>query len=376
MTRPLQVVIAPDSFKGTVAAPAAAAAIARGWGQLRPHDRLDLRPQADGGEGTLDAIAGALPAAVYHPVGPVTGPDGRAVEAGWLELPDGSAVVELAQCSGITLLDEPDPLGATTRGLGELISRLPTRTLPAIIIALGGSASTDGGTGALAALGLGLLDSSGAVLPDGGGSLDALVTIDRSALRALPRITLLTDVRSPLLGPTGAARVFAPQKGASPTEVMLLERGLARLADRLGAEPSAPGMGAAGGTAFGFAAVYGAAVASGAAHVSALTGLDHALLHADLLITGEGRFDSQSMTGKVTGTALAAAEAAGAGRAVIAGSVELSADVWAASLSEMAGSAAAAMQNAEHWLEQAGRRAAAQLPAGLSGPRAPSAPAR
>jgi glycerate 2-kinase len=369
MTDPLRVVIAPDSFKGTLTAAAAARAIARGWAERRPHDQLDLRPQADGGEGTLDAIAEAVPAASRRSGGTVSGPDGRPIDAVWLQLPDGTAVVELAQCSGLTLLDDLDPLGASTDGLGQLIAGLAERPLPALIIALGGSASTDGGAGALAALGLGLSDSTGAPLPRGGGSLHALAAVDRSAMTHLPPITLLTDVHSPLLGPTGAAAVFAPQKGASAADVMLLERGLARWAQHVAGAPEGAGMGAAGGTAFGFAALYGARVTAGARYVSVITGLDEAIRSADVLVTGEGRFDSQSLTGKVTGTAIAAADAAGVATAVIAGSIDLDSPVWSTSLTRLASSSVQAMRDPERWLEQAGRHAADEVPATISGRR-------
>ncbi|HEY9497934.1 MAG TPA: glycerate kinase, partial [Terrimesophilobacter sp.] len=153
MDTPLSVIIAPDSFKGSATARDAAAAIGRGWAEVRPHDRLTLLPQADGGEGTLDAVAAAIPGAVLHEVGPVVGPDGRPTTGAWLELPGRVAVVELAQCSGLPLMKALDPLGATTRGLGQVIHHALDAGMTSLVIGLGGSASTDGGAGALAALG-------------------------------------------------------------------------------------------------------------------------------------------------------------------------------------------------------------------------------
>ena len=308
------VVIAPDSFKGTVSARVAAEALAAGWRDVAPNDRVRILPQADGGEGTLDVIAAAVPAAIRRAAAQVTGPDGRAVTVEWLQLPGGDAVVELAQCCGLPLMAVPDALGATTRGLGEVIAAALDAGAGRLTIALGGSASTDGGTGALAALGLRLRSAAGGDLPDGGGALRDLVAVDRDALRPAPQVgaLLLTDVTAPLLGPRGAAAVFGPQKGASPAQVRMLDDGLARLATLLGGDPAAPGAGAAGGAAFGFAAVWGAGIVSGADHVAELTGLPAALAAADVVLTGEGRFDAQSLSGKVVGRILDTATASGA----------------------------------------------------------------
>ncbi|GMA93707.1 hypothetical protein GCM10025881_05310 [Pseudolysinimonas kribbensis] len=181
-----RIVIAPDSFKGSLDAAPVADAIAAGWRSVRPDDELVLLPQADGGEGTLDAVASAVPLARVRDAGPVTGPDGRPVEGHWLLLPDGTAVIELAQPSGLPLMAALDPLGATTRGLGEVIGRALDEAPARLVIGLGGSASTDGGAGALAALGLGLLDEAGVAIPDGGGALAQLARIDRSGLRPAP----------------------------------------------------------------------------------------------------------------------------------------------------------------------------------------------
>jgi glycerate kinase len=335
----MRVVVAPDSFKGSISARDAAAAIAQGWETARPDDELVLLPQADGGEGTLDAFAAAIPAAVAHTVSRVTGPDGRPVDATWLELPDGTAVVELAQSSGLVLLRSPDAVGATTRGLGEVIADALDAGARSLLVGLGGSASTDGGAGALAALG-------GHRPPPGG-------------------VVLLTDVTAPLLGPTGAATVFAPQKGATPADVALLEERMRAWAARFpGADPARPGTGAAGGTAFGFFAAWGARIEPGAAAIADLTGLTDALVDADVLVTGEGRFDATSLTGKVVGHALRAAEAATVTRViVIAGQVALDVPGGAGgstaslSLATLAGSTDSALADPATWLRRAGEAA-------------------
>lgn len=318
---PFRVVVAPDSFKGSVAAGDAATALAAGWRDVRPGDAVTELPQADGGEGTLDAIARAVPGSELVAVGPVGGPDGRPLPGDWLRLPDGTAVLELARSSGLPLLVAPDPLEATTRGLGEVIAAALDAGATRLVIGLGGSASTDGGAGALAALGLRLRDARRHPLADGGGALADLAAVDRTALRATPRggVRLLTDVDAPLLGPGGGAAVFGPQKGATPDHIRRLEAGLGRLADLLGGEPDAPGAGAAGGAGFGLAA-WGGRIEPGAAAIAALTGLPDAVAAADLVITGEGRFDATSLAGKATGNVLALAARHGVRAAVVAGS--------------------------------------------------------
>ncbi|MDM4763954.1 glycerate kinase [Galbitalea sp. SE-J8] len=361
----MRIVVAPDSFKGTIGATDAASAIADGWRRVRPDDVLELLPQADGGEGTLDAVRAAVPAAVLRRGPAVTGPDGRPVPSTWLALPDGTALVELAAVSGLPLLREPDSLGATTRGLGETIAAALDDGATALWIALGGSASTDGGAGALSALGLRITDAAGDELPDGGGALARVARVDRSGLRAAPAggIRLLSDVRSPLLGPRGAAAVFGPQKGATPQQVRVLDAGLARFASRLGPGADAPGAGAAGGTGYGFIAAWGAEPRSGADAVAELTGLPAAIERADLVITGEGRADATSLEGKVVGRVLERAVASGTPALVIAGAGALDPHPSIA-LVEIAGSVEAALADPARWLRAAGQRAAGQRAAG------------
>jgi glycerate kinase len=356
----MSLVIAPDSFKGSLAAAAAAAAIAEGWSEVRPADSIALLPQADGGEGTLNAIESAIPDAVRHRVERVTGPAGQPTSATWLSLPDGSAVVELAESSGLPLMSAPDALGATTRGLGQVIRAALETGASSLVIALGGSASTDGAAGALQALGMRMLRADGSDIGSGGVGLATLRSIDTAQLTSPPSggVVLLTDVDAPLLGARGAAAAFGPQKGATPAEVAQLEQGLALLAELLGGDPAEPGSGAAGGTAYGFSAVWGATTRPGAAWVAKLTGLTAAVQAADVVITGEGRFDSTSLGGKVVGNVLAMT---GAGRVgIVAGSVAAPppAGAWALSLTDLAGSAEVAMADPERWLREAGREAA------------------
>jgi glycerate kinase len=374
----LHVVIAPDSFKGTATAAEAAAAIAAGWLSVRSSDVVRLLPQADGGEGTVDVIAAVQPQARRHRVEGLTGPDGRKVSADWLELPDGTAVVDLASVCGLPLMIAPDALGASTRGLGELIRAAVTAGANSLVVGLGGSASTDGGAGALMALGLTLSDAHGAPLKDGGNALSALAHLDRSDLIPPPLggVTLLSDVTAPLLGPRGAAAVFGPQKGASLTDVGALDSALTVFAKFLGGDPTIAGSGAAGGTAFGLSVGWGATISSGAERIAEMTGLGEAIAEADIVITGEGRYDFQSLLGKSVGHTLRlvdesrsfAPESRHRPQAwVIAG--DIASDIASTvatpgaiahtlSLSVIAGSTAAASANPLHWLREAGIRAA------------------
>ncbi|WP_084100734.1 glycerate kinase [Demequina sp. NBRC 110051] len=367
----MRVVVAPDSFKGTADAATVAAAIADGWRTVRPADVAPL-PMADGGEGTLDALA-AAPDARRHLV-TVTGPDGREVEAAWLELPgpDGPVgVVELASTSGIILIDELAPLTAHTRGFGQAIAAALDAGVHSLLLAIGSSCSTDGGAGALAALGARLLDTDGSPVADGGGGLASLQALDLSGLRSLPPggARVLSDVTSPLIGPAGAAAVFGPQKGAGPEDVVRLDAALANLA-RVAAEagrdadPTAPGAGAAGGTGFGLA-LWGATLGSGAAAVADAVGLDAALAGADLMVTGEGAYDGQSDAGKVVSEVRRRAAAAHVPVALVAGRVDAPTDAFASavSLTELAGSGEAAMAQTLRWAREAGAELARRLPA-------------
>ncbi|MBF4462933.1 MULTISPECIES: glycerate kinase [unclassified Rathayibacter] len=369
---PRRVVVAPDSFKGSARAVDVAEALAAGWREVRPDDELVLVPMADGGEGTVDAFAVAFPGARRHLV-TVPGPDDRPVEAAWLMLPDATAVVELASASGLSLLDPLRPLTAHTRGFGRAIADALDAGARALLLAIGGSSSTDGGVGALRELGARFVTVSGRELGDGGGALRALAAVDLRGMRPLPPggARILSDVTSPLLGDVGAARVFGPQKGASPDDVLRLEDGLRHLAAHLDADPEAAGAGAAGGTGFGLLA-WGARLSLGSAAVAEALGLAAAVAGADVVVTGEGRFDEQSQAGKVPSSVLALAEAAGAWAYLVAGSLEAPPTGFAvsASLAEAAGSVAAAMAEPLPALRAVGARLALATPSSRVGGRA------
>lgn len=365
MTRP--VVVALDSFKGTIAAADAAAALRDGWRSVRPDDEVRLLPMADGGEGTLDAFAAAVPGARRMPV-VVDGPDGARVEASWLLLPPtgrdphGTAVVELAGTSGIELLGTPPrlrALDAHTRGFGQAIAAALAHGVSRLVLGIGSSASTDGGTGMLTALGAGFLDAAARPIPPGGRGLAAVSTADLSGLPRLPEggVDVLTDVTNPLLGPRGAAAVFGPQKGASPDDVGALDAGLARLAGLVAVDPATPGAGAAGGTGFGLLA-WGAKLVPGAAAVAELIGLPDAVAAASLVVTGEGSYDGQSAAGKVPDLVERISAAAGVPLALVAGRIapDVPLDGFAASVSltDLAGSSDAAMRDPRRWLVAAG----------------------
>jgi glycerate kinase len=400
----VRVLIAPDSFKGTLGAAAAAAALAEGWLSVRPEDQVTRLPLADGGEGTLEVLAATVSGARWHRA-KVTGPRGARVIASWLELPGGgdgtprgspgrgqnsaaglptdrpapaqvgTAVVELARASGLPLLARPEPMGAQTTGLGELLGRALDAGVGRILVGLGGSASTDGGTGALAALGARFLDAAGNPLPPGGGALAHLARADLSGLRAPPAggVTCLTDVTAPLLGPGGAAAVFGPQKGASKTDIAVLEAALARWAaltvSATGSDVAGmPGAGAAGGTGFAALAYLGARLVPGAQLLLDLTDFDAALPGADLVITGEGSLDRQTLGGKAPIGVARAAAARGVPVVAVAGRVELTAAELASAgftgahaLSDLEPDQAASMARTVGLLAEIGARIARDL---------------
>jgi glycerate kinase len=310
----MRVLIAPDCFGGTLTAPEAAEAIAAGWRGGAPDDELTLCPLADGGPGFVEVLHSALGGHLHHRS--VAGPLGASVDAVWLEH-DGTAYIECAQACGLTLVpaDKRDALAANTIGVGELISHALESKVHTIVVGLGGSGSTDGGAGMFRALGAIAVDSDGEPLAPGGGPL---VDADRLEGRVdLGDVTLIaaSDVENPLLGKEGAPRVFGPQKGADDLAVRRLERSLTRWADLLGEVAGRDirgeqGAGAAGGLGAALIAL-GATVESGAGVVRRLTGLDSALDDAQLVVTGEGSFDFQSLRGKlVTRVSGAAAERA------------------------------------------------------------------
>ncbi len=301
----MRVVVAPDSFKGSMTSPEAARAMALGVADAGDHDVLEV-PLADGGEGTLDALLRA--AGGTRETVRVRGPLGeeRAAELGYL--PDGTAVVEMARASGLELIPphRRDPLVTTTCGTGELILHAIRRGARRVLVALGGSGTVDGGAGAATALGFRLLDARGEDIPPGGRGLLALSEIDDSGVPPAVReveVLVACDVDNPLLGERGAARVFGPQKGASPEALRLLEEGLGRLAELLrryaGRDVAdLPGAGAAGGLGAGLAGLLGARLLPGIELILDAVDFDRLLVGADLLLTGEGRIDAQTLYGK------------------------------------------------------------------------------
>lgn len=356
-----RVVVAVDSFKGSIGAAAAARALAEGLASTAPAAEVELRPMADGGEGTLEAFSAAT-GARRMPVA-VRGPDGAPVSAQWLllERADGdTGVVELASTSGLELLGERRlPWTADTYGFGQAIAAALAHGVDRLVLGIGSSASTDGGAGMLAALGARLLDAHGAPLLPGAAGLDSIATVDLGPCAPPPSggAIVLTDVTNPLLGARGAAAVFGPQKGLDERGIARADRALARFATLLATDPGQPGTGAAGGTGFALRA-WGAELVPGAAAVAELIGLGAAIEHADLVVTGEGSYDRQSLDGKVPGFVLAAARDAGVPVALVAGRIDPAADrapfSSAISLTELAGSGAAAMAAPAAWLRQAG----------------------
>lgn len=356
MTR---VLIAPDSFKGTLDARRVAAALAEGWQAVRPDDEVVQLPQADGGEGTLDAVA-ATGAGTVHRV-TVDLPTGSH-RARWWSGDDGTALIELAECCGLPMVGREHPLTASTRAVGQAVAAALDNGATRLRIAIGGSASTDGGAGCLAELGLTIATATGEAVADGGGPLGTAAALDAAGLRPVPAggVELLCDVTAPLFGPDGAAYVFGPQKGATPIQVEQLDRSLRHWHALVGGDAAAPGAGAAGGIAYGLASLWSARLVPGAAAVGQLTGLADAVATSHVVITGEGSFDAQSLTGKTPGHVLDLA--ADRTKIVVAGrvSVDLPA-ITPYGLIDLAGSTTAAMTDPRRWLVEAGRRAAREL---------------
>lgn len=291
----MRILIAPDKFKGTLSAPAAALAIAEGVRAIHPADAVSLCPVADGGEGTLatllDAIGGTR---VFVSVSDPWGVRSRLPVA---LLDDGSACIESATAAG-------DPLRADSHGVGQALVEVATMAASArVLVGIGGTASTDGGTGLARALGWSFRDARGQELAPGGGALRDLDRIVPPESRVSVDVVGLCDVDAPLTGPLGSARCFAEQKGATPDQVVLLEEGLRRLADvmkrDLGIDvESVPGAGAGGGMGAGIAAFCGADLRSGFEFVAGALQLRSRIRSSDVVITGEGKFDEQSLQGK------------------------------------------------------------------------------
>jgi glycerate 2-kinase len=369
----MKIVLAFDSFKGNLSAREVCDIAAEGIRSVRSDIETAICPMADGGEGTAEALMSAL-GGEWIPL-TVTGPlPEMKVEAGYVWLPESkTAVVEMAAAAGLPLLrpEEYDPIHATTYGVGELIKAAAERGARKILLTVGGSATVDGGVGAAEALGWRFLDEKGEPTPavghpSGGGDREGEPTPafghpsaggdfpeigSRLSLHPenfpnigkivpprnlnLPEIDVLCDGTNPLCGPKGAARVYGPQKGATPEQVEVLEGRLASLAaavqQQLGKDfPDVPGAGAAGGLGFGAAAFMNGKLVPGVDAVMETVGLADALRGADWALTGEGKFDSQSVQGKVVDGVQRLAKAAGAQTGVMAGCVKLSEADWRA----------------------------------------------
>lgn len=367
--KPLSILVAMDSFKGSLGAHEATAAVCRGLASILPDSRLTGRPMADGGEGTarvfLSARSGAwIPLRASGPL------PGMEIEAGLAWLPaDGVAVVECASASGLALVpaDRRDPLLASTSGTGELILEAARLGAHRILLGLGGSATVDGGTGAAEALGFKFLDRDGWPLTPCGANLAQIEAIVPPEDWLLPPIEALCDVRHRLTGQEGAAAVFGPQKGATPEQVELLDAGLEHLARVVERQfgrsfSDLPGSGAAGGLAFGAAAFFGANLVPGARVVSEVIGLADAMEDVDWVVTGEGRLDETSFQGKTVEVVNQLAHKAGARVAVVAGSIALRESRWrslgidrARPLVEVGVEPATAIKHAEELLESTAR---------------------
>lgn len=324
-----KIVVAPDSFKSTASAEDAAEWLAEGVRSVIRDAQLVLTPMADGGEGTSSLFEGERICL------PTTTAAGRLTEAEYtFHAPTATAFIDVAAASGLRAVeDDPVPLTGDTYGTGVLIADAQTRGATRIVLGLGGTATVDGGTGILVALGVNPLDAAGYQLPPGGGALEKLASFDTAKVNVpagAVEWVLLTDTTAPATGPQGAARVFGPQKGAGPEDVETLERGLARLCEVAEVDPQTPGLGAAGGVGIGLTwlstMLHGDAshvhIVPGARAVADSNGLAEHVDGAALVITGEGRYDGQTGTGKVASVVGELAREAGAVFAIAAGSFE------------------------------------------------------
>jgi glycerate kinase len=324
----LKFVVAPNPFKGSLGAPAAAAAMARGIRQVFPAADVVEVPVADGGEGTVEALVAAHRGSVRKVT--VEGPLGEPVEADFGLIDGGAAaVVELAAASGLTLVppDRLDPRRASTYGFGQLLQAARSTGVRTIIAGIGGSATNDGGAGMAQALGYRLLDAGGSDLDRGGAALAQLERIERGVFEAewsQVAVKVACDVTNPLTGPEGASRVYGPQKGADEAAQEELDQALVRLSAvirrDLGVEvESLPGAGAAGGAGAGLVAFLGADLVPGAPLVVEAARLDAALSGATAVFTGEGRVDGQTAFGKGPFEVARRARAAGVPAVVLGG---------------------------------------------------------
>ena len=325
-----RVVLAPDKFKGSLTAAEVAAAVAAGLVDVLPQLETILLPVADGGDGT---VAAALSAGFDEIIVDAVGPTGEPVRAPYA-LDGDRAVVELAAIVGLTMLPEGrfDPLGSSTYGLGVVLADAIRHGATTIVLGLGGSASTDGGSAMVQALGARLLDADGNDLPPGGGNLSRLARLDLSPLRDTlgdTTVIVASDVDNPLLGPNGAAAVFGPQKGADPDEVQRLEQSLRQWSQLVSQatgrnDAERAGAGAAGGAGFAALALLNAEIRPGIELILDLIDFDRRVVGADLVVTGEGSLDQQSLAGKAPIGVARAAASAGVRVVAVAGRLQLS----------------------------------------------------
>lgn len=326
----MRVVIAPDKFKGSLSAPEAATAMARGVRRVAPHAEIDEVPMADGGEGTVTALVAATAGSLREIE--VTGPLGSPVIASFGLLGDGrTAVLEMASASRLSLVppDRRDPWRTTTRGTGELLLAAVSAGARRVILGIGGSATNDGGAGLGQALGFRLLDSDGRELGPGGGELGRLARIDSSGRAASldpVEVAVACDVTNPLCGPRGASAVYGPQKGADAAMVESLDRHLAHFADVVERDlhvaiRDIPGSGAAGGLGGGLVAFAGGRLQGGVDLVIEAVDLRSRLQGADLCLTGEGALDGQSAYGKTAVGVARLAHSVGCPTLALAGSI-------------------------------------------------------
>ncbi len=323
------VLIAPDKFKGSLTAAEVAEAVATGLRRARPDLEVSTLPVADGGDGTL---AAALAAGFTEVPVTAAGPTGEPVRSRYARRGD-LAVVEMADVSGLVRLpgSRPAPMTASSRGAGEVVAAAVSAGCRRVVLGIGGSASTDGGAGLVRALGARLLDEHGAEIDDGGVGLPRLARLELGTLRDLMAgvsVTVACDVDNPLTGPTGAAAVYGPQKGADPAQVRELDVALARWADQVAVvvgrdQRDEPGAGAAGGVGFAALALLGADLQPGIELVLDLVGFAHRVEGADLVVTGEGALDEQTLRGKAPAGVAAAARRHGVPVVAVCGSNSL-----------------------------------------------------
>ncbi|WP_131765906.1 glycerate kinase [Candidatus Protofrankia californiensis] len=395
----MRVVLAPDKFKGSLSAAEVCAALAEGLHEARPDVHTVSLPVADGGDGTVEA---ALSAGYRRVAVRAEGPTGEPVDTAYAEL-DGTAVVELADVCGLRRLPGgcPAPLTASSYGTGQVVAAAIQAGCRRVVLGIGGSASTDGGAGLVEALGAVLLPegsdsessdfegSEGRQRHRGGRSLAVLDDVDLSGLDPRLRDTELVvacDVDNPLLGPHGAAAVYGPQKGATPADVVFLEQALSRWAlivmSVTGTDHrQTPGAGAAGGVGFAALSLLGARLHSGIDLILDLVGIDDALRGADLVVTGEGSLDEQTLHGKAPAGVAARARAAGVPVVVVAGRSLLDPSTLAGAgfsavrtLAESEPDARVSMSQAGYLLRRLAPRLLDGLPAGGSSHRDRSRP--